>query len=146
MSGALLAFDVALATTPERVFAALTDAHELAHWFCDVCESEPRANGRLVLRWTRPGSSREAVVARWVEFAPAARAAFQGGHAGYPNGDAGTVWFSLVASASGTRLQVRHELPDADGYEAMIEPWRAAWPRALARLESHLSPVHGQGG
>lgn len=139
MSGALLAFEATFEAPPERVFAALTQAHDLAHWFCDVCESESRANGRLMLRWTRPGSSREAFVARWVEFAPSARAAFQGGHAGYPNGDAGTVWFSLLACTNGTQLQVRHELPDGDGYEAMIEPWRAAWPRALARLQGYLT-------
>ncbi len=145
MSGALLAFDLALETTPERVFAALTDAQHLAHWFCDVCESEPRANGRLLMRWLRPGSSREAFVARWVEYAPPVRAAFQGGHAGYPNGDAGTVWFSLVACPKDTQLQVRHELPAVDGYEAMIEPWRAAWPRALARLQGYLAPVQEPG-
>jgi uncharacterized protein YndB with AHSA1/START domain len=133
-----LAFDVLLAVPPARVFAAITEAGDLRRWFCDTCESEPRVNGRLLMRWAREGSSRELFEARWVQFEPPLRAGFQGGHVGYPGGNAGTVWFELAAETTGSRLCVRHELPTLQGYETLIEPWRSAWPRALARLKRHV--------
>lgn len=140
MSETGLQFDAALEAPIERVFAALTEARHLQRWFCDSCESEPRVNGRLVLRWNRPGSSREPFEARWVEFAPPLRAGFQGGHVGYPGGNAGTVWFELAGAREGTGLRIRHELPARAGYEALLEPWRAAWPRAIERLKRYLAP------
>ena len=140
MSETELVFETTLAAPAERVFAAITEARDLKRWFCDVCESEPRVNGRLLLRWTRPGSSREPFEARWVEFAPPARAGFQGGHAGYPDGNAGTVWYELAGTATGTGLRVRHEWPARKGYETLITPWREAWPRALERLQRYLAP------
>jgi len=78
---------------------------------------------------------------RWVEFVPPTRAGFQGGHAGYPGGNAGTVWFELARdAAAATVLHVRHELPARPEYEALIVPWREAWPRALERLRRYLAP------
>ena len=120
MSESGLRFTLDLPAPAERVFAALTGARELERWFCDACESEPRANGRLVLRWKRPGSGApggagsEPFEARWVEFVPPSRAAFHGGSANYPSADAGTVWFSIVRGGAGTRLEVRHEWPRRD--------------------------------
>jgi len=140
MSGEPLDFERAFAAPPDRVFAALTEARHLARWFCDACESEPRVNGRLRLQWTRPGSSREPFEARWVEFSPPWRAGFQGGHVGYPGGNAGTVWYEIAAAASATRLRVHHELPGRGDYTGLIAPWRDAWPRALERLEQYLEP------
>ncbi|MEQ1832396.1 MAG: SRPBCC domain-containing protein [Candidatus Eisenbacteria bacterium] len=141
MSAPALEFTVTLATEAATVFAALTEARLLSRWFCDACESEPRVNGRLVMRWTRAGSSREPFEARWVQFEPGTRAAFQGGHAGYPGGNAGTVWFELAAHEGGTRLTVTHTLPASDGYEPMIDAWQRAWPRALERLAQALAPA-----
>ena len=137
------AFELTLAldATAERVFAALTDARQLERWFCDTCESEPRVNGRLMMRWDRAGSSSEPFEARWVEFAPYARAAFQGGHVGYPRGDAGTVWYVLEPDSHGTRLTVTHTLPAHAGYEPVLAAWKNAWPRALERLARYLTPA-----
>ncbi len=141
MSAPAFEFVVALDSAPERVFAALTDARQLERWFCDTCESEPRVNGRLVMRWDRAGSSREPFEARWVEFVPHTRAAFQGGHVGYPRGDAGTVWYVLEPAPHGTRLTVTHTLSAHEGYEAMLAAWKNAWPRALERLSRYLTPA-----
>ncbi len=142
MSEPALTFGVSIASPPDQVFLALTEGRHLARWFCDACESEPRINGRLVMRWTREGSSREPFEARWVQFEAPARAAFQGGHTGYPGGNAGTVWYVLEpADDGGTWLQLAHELPAGADYEAHVAGWRKAWPRALDRLAAFLAPT-----
>ncbi len=139
MSEAGLRFVAAFATPAERVFAVLTEARHLERWFCDACECEPRPGGRLVLRWSRAGSSAEPFEARWLEFAPPLSAAFQGGHAGYPNGNAGTVWFALDREGAGTNLELRHDFPSDGEYVSQRQAWSEAWPRALARLSGYLS-------
>lgn len=141
MSDAGLRFVSTFAAPAELVFAALTEARHLERWFCDACECEPRPGGRLVLRWSHAGSSAEPFEACWLEFAPPLSAAYQGGHAGYPNGDAGTVGFKLARAGEGTRLEVRHELPSAGEYAAQRHAWSEAWPRALARLTGYLVPA-----
>ena len=162
MSASELQFSVELPAAPERVFVALTEAQGLKRWLCDACESEPRVNGRLALRWNRPAGAAKGspsppeprpegpppagagpFVARWVEFLPPLRAAFQGGNPNYPAGDAGTVWFSLAAAGPGTRLEVRHEWPASADYAAHAEVWRSAWPRALERLANHVAADAG---
>lgn len=140
MSAALV-FPRVLAAPPDRVFAALTEARHLERWFSDHATSEPGLHGRLVLRWTRATSSPHAFEARWLEWDPPRRAAFRGGHAGYPNGDAGMVTFTLEVAGAHTRLEVRHEVPAGDGYAALASEWSAAWPRALARLAGYLAPL-----
>jgi uncharacterized protein YndB with AHSA1/START domain len=138
---AALVFPLALSAPRARVFAALTEARHLERWFCDHAASEPGLNGRLVLRWTRATSSPHAFEARWVEWDPPARAAFHGGHPGYPNGDAGIVTFTLEEDAAGTHLDVRHQVPDGPGHAPLAREWGAAWPRALARLAAYLAPL-----
>jgi len=141
LSDRALTFALELPAPPERAFAAITEARHLRRWFCDVCESEPRPNGRLIMRWTRSESSPAPFEARWVEFSPPSRAAFQGGHAGYPAGNAGVVWLSVEPAGTGSRLEVRHELPPRGSYEELAAGWRSAWPRALERLARYLEPV-----
>ncbi len=141
MSRAPLSFVLELAAPPPRVFAALTEARHLACWFCDESESDARAGGALILRWSRPGASPQPFVARWLECSPPERASFAGGHSGYPGGSAGTVRYSLEAGpVMGTRLTVTHETAVGTEHEAFMDGWRAAWPRALDRLTRYLAP------
>jgi len=132
-------------TTPgapaERVFAALTEAPLLARWFCDRAESEARTGGRIVLTWSRTGEVAESFVGEWGAFEPFRACAYSGGHAGYPDGNAGLVEFSLEPRGARTALTVRHTFPPRPGYEAIAAKYGSAWPRALARLEALLATL-----
>ncbi len=137
----LLEFDQLLDVPAARVFAALTEGHHLTQWFCDACESEPHAGGRLIMRWNRAGASREEFVATWRRFEPRIAVSFEGGHSGYPDGNAGEIEFTLIPAADRTHLWVRHRMPDTPAYEPIRTRYRDAWPRALARLALHLNPT-----
>ncbi|MEY4070735.1 MAG: Activator of Hsp90 ATPase 1-like protein [Candidatus Eisenbacteria bacterium] len=142
MSEGALTFARTFAAPPARVFAALVEARHLEHWFCDACTSEMHAGGALVMRWTRAGNSGLPFEARWVAWSPPEEAAFTGGHAGYPDGTAGTVRFTLTALPDGgTELVVAHEAPPGEAHRAVTASWREAWPRALDRLVAYLSPA-----
>lgn len=134
-----LTLDVAAAR--ERVFAALTEPLELEHWFCHHAVCEPRLGGRIELHWRGAGATPDPFVGRWVQFDAHEACAYQGGHAGYPDGDAGTVLFELVPLSAGTQVRVRHTFPDRDSYAPFIATYQDAWPRALRRLSLHLTPA-----
>jgi uncharacterized protein YndB with AHSA1/START domain len=135
----VLEFRAALSAPAARVFAALTESGLLTRWFCDRAESEPRAGGRIVLTWSRAGQGAESFVGEWSAFEPFRACAYAGGHAGYPDGNAGLVEFSLEPRGSLTALTVRHTFPSRPGYETIAPKYGSAWPRALARLEALLS-------
>ena len=147
MSGSLIELTVTLAAPRERAFAALTEARHLVRWFCDECESDARAGGALVMRWSRPGDSPQPFVARWIAFDPPQGASFEGGHSGYPGGSAGTVRFTLESPPDrGTRLVVVHETSLGPEHEALLQGWLTAWPRALGRLALYLAPGAADAG
>ena len=135
----LLEFRNEFAAPPARVFAALTEAEHLAHWFCDQAESDAAVGGRVTMRWTRPDSSPQAFEGRWAVFQAPLSCAYDGGHTGYPDGYAGRVGFELHAGDRGTVLITRHRLPQRLDYEPIAERYRGAWPRALARLATYLA-------
>ncbi|HYM80272.1 MAG TPA: SRPBCC family protein [Candidatus Limnocylindria bacterium] len=134
----VLEFRTELAAPPERVFAALTEAGLLERWFCDAAETHATNGGRLLLRWTGEAATLP-FEARWVVFEPPNACAYEGGHAGYPDGYAGRVGFELAPRPGGTTLVTRHRLPARPDYEPFAASYRAAWPRALARLTDCLA-------
>jgi uncharacterized protein YndB with AHSA1/START domain len=130
-----LAFELRLSAPPARVFAALTEADQLARWFCDEAEVERGAEGRIVMRWNRPGAI--PYQGRWVAYDPPRACAHEGGNSAYPGGYSGRVSFVLAADeGGGTRLSIRHQLPARAEYEPFVVRYREAWPRAIARLET----------
>lgn len=134
----LLEFRTELSAPLERIFAALTEGPHLSQWFCDQAESATTAGGRISLRWNRPGSSAQAFEGRWVVFRKPMSCAYEGGHAGYPDGYAGRVGFELALLVTDAVIITRHRLPSRPDYEPIVEVYRAAWPRALARLATYL--------
>ena len=147
MSGSLIELTVTLAAPRERAFAALTEARHLVRWFCDECESDARAGGALVMRWSRPGATAQPFIAHWIAFDPPGSASFEGGHSGYPGGSAGTVRFTLEAPPdTGTWLVVTHETFLGPEHDELLHSWRTAWPRALGRLALYLAPGAADAG
>jgi uncharacterized protein YndB with AHSA1/START domain len=137
----VLEFRTELPAPPDRVFAALTEADHLTHWFCDQAESDAANGGRLLLRWTREGSNEQPFVARWLVFEPGRACAYEGGHSGYPDGYAGRVGFELAPLGDGTVLVTRHRLPARPDYEPIASRYRDVWPRVLSRLTEYLTPA-----
>ncbi len=133
-----LEYRTELAAPPARVFAALTEGAELLRWFCDRAASAPIPGGRLTLSWDGPDASERPFEGHWVVLRKPGSCAYEGGHAGYPDGYAGRVGFELAPVAGGTVLITRHLLPARPDYEPIAERYRAAWPRALARLAAYL--------
>jgi uncharacterized protein YndB with AHSA1/START domain len=134
-----LEFRRTFAASPERVFAALTQAEHIAHWFCDAAQSEPRLGGKLVLTWTRPGSSEHPYAGTWVSFDAPHACAFEGGQPGHPNGYAGHIDWMLEAIDGGTRLVTAHFMPPTMDYAPLAALYALAWPRALDRLVEYLT-------
>ena len=135
-----LAYALRLAAPTARVFAALTETDHLARWYCDEAEIEPGLDGRITMRWNRPGAI--PYEGRWVEYDSPRTCAHEGGNSGYPGGYSGRVSFTLSAEAGGgTLLTIRHQLPACPEYEPFVERYRVAWPRAIARLEGYLGII-----
>ncbi len=135
-----LEWTIGLAPRAERVFAAITEARHLEHWFCDAARCEPGVGGAILLRWSRAGSSAEPFEGAWTAWSPPVLAAYAGGHDGYPDRHAGTVTFALEDADGAPRLTVRHAFPPRAEYEPIADRYRDAWPRALARLTAYLTP------
>ena len=137
----VLEFRTEFDATPDRVFAALTEARHLEHWLCDSAESHAANGGRLLLRWSRADGVEPPFEARWVVFEPPMACAYEGGNAGYPDGYAGRIGFELGIDGVRTVLITRHRLPARPDYVSLTERHRHSWPRALARLTDYLSPI-----
>jgi uncharacterized protein YndB with AHSA1/START domain len=135
-----LHYETHLEAPASRVFAALTEGRHLAEWFCDEAETEPEAQGRIVMKWSRPGPMSPPYEGRWVEFDAPLACAYEGGHEGYPDRYAGRVRYTLEPVGEGTLLTTRHTLPARLEYDRFAELYRDVWPRALARLIGYLSP------
>ena len=113
-----LTFETEVAAPRSRLFAALTEARHLEHWFCARATSDPRPGGELIMAWDGSGASAEPFRGQWTAVTPPDACGYHGGHTGYPDGDAGSVMFELEPLAAGTRLRTRHTLPEAASKDA----------------------------
>jgi uncharacterized protein YndB with AHSA1/START domain len=50
---------VLIKASPEIIFEALTNATDLAHWFCDRASSNPQEGGELIVSWRTSDADQE---------------------------------------------------------------------------------------
>jgi uncharacterized protein YndB with AHSA1/START domain len=118
--------------TPERVWAALTDADELAAWYWPqsvhpVAKSDPVVGGQFGVSADGMGFEGE-----YVELAFPERIVQKWRWLGDDRDSRVTI--TLAARDGGTDLVVVHDQVDA----ATAEMYRAGWESCLARLPQHL--------
>lgn len=125
----------------ERVFSALTDPAKMARWFIDagddtsVVRNELRPGGHYTITRTR-GSETFVTHGTYLIVVPPERLVFSWfGCQGRPET---RVTVELFAENGGTRLELTHELPEAD-----IPPHRAGWATCFNNLDQVLNTEAG---
>jgi uncharacterized protein YndB with AHSA1/START domain len=130
--------DILIEAPADTVYRVLTEPAQIAQWFSDAADLDPRSGGEGVLAFEDRATSQRAVVRLRVEAAePPCRFAFRWD---YPEGaqpDEGNsllVEFTLTEEGTGTRLRVTESgfgalnWPEADKagyYEAHTKGWDA---------------------
>ncbi|WP_232376090.1 SRPBCC family protein [Amycolatopsis aidingensis] len=127
----VLRFERRIAHPPEKVFTALSDPAELAHWFPARVETEPRPGAPM--RFVFPGEGTEegeALTGQVLEFDPPKLFAFEW------NGD--VLRFELTPDGTGCLLVFTHTVsPDNGGWLAAARN-AAGWDTCLAALVAAL--------
>jgi len=106
----------------EFVFSYFTDSSRWAAWWGAGSTIEPRAGGRVLIRY--PGNVE--VSGDVISIAEPDRLVFTYGYASgqpFPPG-ASRVTITLAREGTGTRLQLTHEFPDAASRDQHIQGWR----------------------
>lgn len=113
---------VVIAASPEIVFRFFTDSTRWASWWGAGSTVDGRPGGRVYMRHPDGTESGGEVV----ELKPPSLFVFTYGFASgkpFANG-ASRVTISLVPDKSGTRLTLRHELPDEAARNEHVQGWR----------------------
>jgi uncharacterized protein YndB with AHSA1/START domain len=127
---AVLRFERRLAHPPEKVFRAISDPAELAHWFPATVETELRAGAPI--RFTFEQQDLDAPDGEVLEVEPPKLLA-------YSWGDSVLRW-EVVPDDAGCRLYFTHTLGDGDAWSGRIAAARhaAGWDVCLASLAARL--------
>jgi uncharacterized protein YndB with AHSA1/START domain len=127
-----------LPATPERVFAAWTDASWLARWMSPVgharVEADPRPGGRLHVVMVGDGREIEHV-GEFLEVERPHRLSFTWSSP-FTGDQPSVVTIELAATDEGTDLTLRHERLPAGAAASH----RGGWGSMLERLASLLAP------
>lgn len=144
-SGTVLA-SVELAAPPERVFRAITESAEVVKWWGSVeayrttaWQADLRAGGS----WRADGLGSDGVpfhVGGAFTRVEAPTLLIQSWQASWEQGAPTTVAWSLEATATGTRLTVRHAGFD-DGRADGCRSYGEGWQMVLGWLAGHLNPA-----
>lgn len=140
--------DIFIEAPAETVYRVLTEPDQIAQWFSDTAELDPRPGGDGRLTFEDRATSQRAVVRLRVEAAePPHRFAFRWDYpegAQPDEGNAPLVEFILTAEGTGTRLRVTEsgfaalQRPAADkaGY---LEAHTKGWELHLASLRDYVA-------
>lgn len=131
---------------PERVWAILTEAEHIRHWFAfDGATIDPRPGGELVMQWKEHG----VFYSRVEIFEPPRRFAFRGSFR--PDempapGNTTLVMFTLVPEGAGTRVRVVESgfrdlaIPEAE-QAAFAEGNIQGWNGAFSALQEYMQAL-----
>jgi uncharacterized protein YndB with AHSA1/START domain len=131
---------VRVSASVDRVWRAVTQAEQLAHWFGDSAEIDLRVGGSMTLGWSEYGVTTSGVVERVEEpnvfaFRWQASASLDGG----PHST--LVTFTLTQVNGGTDVRVEETglaaLP-GDVYDRTLEENSSGWTAELADLDAYL--------
>jgi uncharacterized protein YndB with AHSA1/START domain len=126
----VLRFERRLAHPLEKVWRAVTDPEQMAHWFPAVVELDPRPGGRI--RYTYPAGEAAPDEGEVIELDPPRVFALTW------NGDA--LRMELTPDGTGTRLVFTHTFAD----RPMAGSFATGWDTCLGALEKTLAgPVEG---
>ena len=138
--------EVIVAAPIERVWAAITDAREVAQWFGDVAEIDLRPGGKARFGWTEHDSVSDAII-EIVE--PLQRFAYRWAAASgvaVADGPSTLVEFTLEVFAQGTRVRLVESgfanLPD-EIYETNLGENQSGWRSELGDLTEFLGALQG---
>jgi uncharacterized protein YndB with AHSA1/START domain len=125
----VLRFERRLRHAPEKVWKAITDPAEMAHWFPTTVETELRVGARM--RFTFPDDEAAIVEdGEILEFDPPKVYAFRWGH--------DVLRWEIMPEDAGCRLHFSHVLSDAHGGKAAAGRNAAGWDECLAGLSARL--------
>ena len=121
---------VLIEAAPEVIFRALTDAKDIAHWFCDRVTSDPRVGGELKAYW-RMGSSGQAQRGRavYTKLTPGSQVELHwldDGAGETQDPDRHILRYTIRLKRGTSEVTVRDEGPplvDDETYELMDQGW-----------------------
>ena len=132
---AVLRFERRLAHPPEKVFRAISEPAELAHWFPAKVETELRAGAPI--RFEFEDVDFEAPPGEMLEVDPPKLLAYAWGD--------GVLRWEVVPEGAGCRLHFTHTLGGGDAWGGRLAAARqaAGWDVCLAALEARLAGTAG---
>lgn len=138
MAGTRISKRVWIKASPETVFKALTDAKELARWFCDRASGDPREGQQLVVSW-KAGKSNQRGTAVFTRVEPSSAIELTwiddgDGENREPPGH--TLSYEIRAKAGMTEVVMQDKddvLPD----EEMAQILDQGWNSVLLELKDH---------
>jgi uncharacterized protein YndB with AHSA1/START domain len=123
---------VLIQATPEVVFSALTDAKELAHWFCDRAVSDPREGGELTVHWKSARGKGRAGHAVFT----AVESPLQVSLAWKDDGSRHSLTYTVHATRTSTEVSMVDEgdpFPDEEAFAFVNDGWNSV----LLELKEH---------
>ncbi|MCA6122451.1 SRPBCC family protein [Bradyrhizobium sp. WSM 1704] len=135
MSKPEFVYTIYIASTPEKVFAALTDAKmSEQYWHGNFVESDWKVGSSFVLRMPRHDKE---VSGEVLEYDPPRRLAYSFlAHDGSDNGKASRVTFQLERQRDQVRLTMIHDRFEPGS--PVLEKISLGWPLILSSLKSYL--------
>lgn len=142
MSKPSFVYVIYIASTPEKVFRALTSTEmSKQYWSGNYVESDWKAGSTFALRL--PRHEKQDITGEVLEFDPPRRLAytFHPHHGGMEDEGASRVVFEIEAHEDQVKLTVTH-----DGFEVgskVLESVSRGWPHVLSSLKSYLESGKG---